>query len=234
MARSLRWWGMSKPESTISIPKSMRHKRILDAAEDNPASSIEELADNVPSATADLVENVLEEYGDPADSDLADTSSETLPTTEAEPTDTPAFPDLDALSVVQRETLQAIRENPDATQRELGDRLEVSPATVSNRVNAIPNFVWDDRTTIVATILDTPDTADDTSMTSTNGTETQAETERQEHSTNIEEQPATETHESSESAFDDPEFAYKILRACMDSEEITEDEERRLFTELHK
>lgn len=40
------------------------------------------------------------------------------------------------------------------------------------------------------------------------------------------------TNPESTSAFDDPEFAYKVLPACMDAEEISEDEERRLFIEL--
>ena len=225
---------MSKAKSTVSIPKSMRHKRILDAAEENPDASLEALADTVPSATPDLVENVLEEYGDPADTDstndLTDTTPETTPTTETTPTDTHEYLDLNALTAVQRETLHAIHENPAATQRELGDRLGVSPATISNRVNAIPNFEWAERTTIAATILDTA-TDDDTPMPSTNGTGTQAETGRHEHSTTSADQPTTDKEES---AFADPEFAYKILRACINAEDISEDEERRLFIELHK
>lgn len=63
-------------------PRSMRQKRILDAAESHSEASIEELASLVPSATPTQIELILEEYGDPAaeipDSDHPD---------EAEPSD---------------------------------------------------------------------------------------------------------------------------------------------------
>ncbi|MDS0280771.1 winged helix-turn-helix domain-containing protein [Haloarcula onubensis] len=58
---------MSEAKERTPRPKSMRHKRILDAAAEDPSASIEDLARLVPSATPDLVERVLEEYGDPAE-----------------------------------------------------------------------------------------------------------------------------------------------------------------------
>lgn len=60
---------MSTGGENESRPKSMRHKRVLDVAEEHPDASLEELASMVPSATADLVERVLEEHGDPAATD---------------------------------------------------------------------------------------------------------------------------------------------------------------------
>src|SRR6056297_20464 len=57
---------MSETKDGPSLPKSMRHKQILDAAADEPDASISDLARAVPSATPDLVERVLEEHGDPA------------------------------------------------------------------------------------------------------------------------------------------------------------------------
>lgn len=60
---------MNKSDSTVSIPKSMRHKRILDLVAEEPDASLETIADEIPSVTADLVENVLEEYGVPANDD---------------------------------------------------------------------------------------------------------------------------------------------------------------------
>lgn len=120
----------------------MRHERILDVAADNPNASVGELADEVPSATADLVENVLEKYGDPAD------TTDTDPTPPESPRATDETPPSPAdLSAVERETLEAIHEHPEATQRELSDQLGVSPATISNRVNGIPGFEWAERTT---------------------------------------------------------------------------------------
>jgi len=44
----------------------MIHKRILDAAAADPDCSLPALAEQVSGATADLVERVLDEYGDPA------------------------------------------------------------------------------------------------------------------------------------------------------------------------
>ena len=63
------------------LPQSMRHKRILDRAADDPDASLEDIAEAVPTATADLVENVLEKYGDPAE-DLPMPSSNTETTLE--------------------------------------------------------------------------------------------------------------------------------------------------------
>lgn len=57
---------MSTEDESKSKPKSMRHKRILDAAKENPNASMDELASQVPSATSDLVERVFDKYGDPA------------------------------------------------------------------------------------------------------------------------------------------------------------------------
>lgn len=55
----------------------MRHKRILDTAERNPDAPLEAIADEIPSATVELVEQVLDEYGDPgADDGSADATVE--------------------------------------------------------------------------------------------------------------------------------------------------------------
>lgn len=217
---------MSKSDSTVSIPKSIRQKRILDVAAEKPDAAVEELAEEIPSATADLVENVLEEYGDPAD------DQPTTPPTGVDSPDAEVFPAPENISTVQRETLQAIREYPEATQQELSNRLEVAPATISNRVNAIPNFEWSNRVSIATTILSNSQTTEP-SMPSTNGAQPPSDTDLRERVETLENQLDAEPHGSSESAFDNPEFAYKILRACMNAEEISEDEERRLFIELY-
>jgi transcriptional regulator with XRE-family HTH domain len=44
----------------------MVHKKILEAAAENPDATMDELADGVVGASTDLVERVLDEYGDPA------------------------------------------------------------------------------------------------------------------------------------------------------------------------
>jgi len=56
--------------------QSMRHKRILDVAEEHPKASMSKLASLVPSATTDLVERVLDEYGDPAVEGTAENSDD--------------------------------------------------------------------------------------------------------------------------------------------------------------
>lgn len=60
---------MSYSDDTHPIPKSMRQKRILDAAAENPDASVRDIAAMVPTATTNLVEDVLETYGDPATED---------------------------------------------------------------------------------------------------------------------------------------------------------------------
>jgi DNA-binding CsgD family transcriptional regulator len=63
---------MSKSESTSIQPKSIRQKRILETAADNPDASLAEIAEEIPSASADHVDRVLDRYGDPASSDDSD------------------------------------------------------------------------------------------------------------------------------------------------------------------
>jgi hypothetical protein len=57
---------MESNDETQSQPKSLRQQQVLDVAAERPDASIEELASSIPSATPDLVERVLEEFGDPA------------------------------------------------------------------------------------------------------------------------------------------------------------------------
>ncbi|MEF8828294.1 MAG: winged helix-turn-helix transcriptional regulator, partial [Haloarcula sp.] len=133
---------MSKSTKGRTAPKSMRHKQILDVAAEKPEASIEELAAEVPSATADLVERVLEEHGDPAEDDGTDAADESPSgaATASQPYPAPAD-----LSSAERETLRAIQQHPTASQRDLAERLGVTASTVSNRVNGIDGFDWADR-----------------------------------------------------------------------------------------
>lgn len=177
---------MSDSSTSSTSIKSIRHQKILDEAADNPEASLEDIAAEIPSATAELVERVLEKYGDPADADsdidthsppepeLPDTaedhvaesansgededSPETETETEGEVDEEPQ-PDIDALSEKERATLRAIHEHPDATQREIADVLDVSGATVSNRVNALPGFDWEARESFTAAIFGDTDSA---------------------------------------------------------------------------
>jgi hypothetical protein len=180
----------------------MRQKRILSVAAENPDASLAQIADEIATVTPDVVESVLESYGDPAESAAGGTqggqtatSDGGSPNPETEPIaideaggDAPASataepagdavseesgdavietgkkesssnsvespPSLESLTPKQRETLVAIRDHPDATQRELAELLDVSAPTVSNRVNAVPGFEWDRRRRFVDHILE--------------------------------------------------------------------------------
>ena len=66
---------MSQSESSSIQPKSIRQKRILDIAANNPGATLAEIAEQVPSVSADHVDRVLDQYGDPADDDNETTDS---------------------------------------------------------------------------------------------------------------------------------------------------------------
>lgn len=63
-------------------------------------------------------------------------------------------PSPDDLTQKERETLRAICYEPTATQKQIADMLDVSRATVSNRVNAIPGFDWAARQAFVDEVFD--------------------------------------------------------------------------------
>ena len=228
-----------------AYPKSIRHKQILDIAADKPDASIEAIADDVPSATSDLVENVLEEYGDPASNGTGHPTPETgVQSSAPEPTEAGdrkagAEPevgqnrvDLSKVSDRQREVLTAIHERPQATQREIGEQLAVSAATVSNRVNAIPGFEWSDRDVIVAELFDT--TSENAAETNTMATNDQTSTtdvdDLNDRVSSIEQQLDTTSETGSGSGgLKDPELLHKVLRACFESDNISEAEEREIL-----
>lgn len=183
-----------------SLPSSMRHRRILDVARQNPDASVDDLASMVPSATPDLVEHVFEEYGDPAaeaapsdastdeETDTADGGSdetddgatETVDdsTTGESTTDTVSdgYPEPSDLSEKQREVLAVVAAEPTATQEEIGERVGVSRATVNKRVNGIEGFEWSERESFVDAVFDDPPapsvTTDGGSATETPATDT--------------------------------------------------------------
>ncbi|MDS0222520.1 winged helix-turn-helix transcriptional regulator [Haloarcula sp. S1AR25-5A] len=141
---------MSKSTKGRTAPKSMRHKQILDVAAENPEASIAELASEVPSATADLVERVLEEHGDPAeDDDPNESAQESSDHSSA----SQSLPAPDDLSSTEYETIKAIRKHPTASQRDLAEKLGVTASTVSNRVNGIDGFDWANREAFANAVL---------------------------------------------------------------------------------
>jgi len=259
-----------------SLPRSMRQRQILDVAETNPGRSVAELAELVPTATPELVERVLDEHGDPAvDDEQANTeehmsSPDETPTHDSvpEPVDTvdeqtghpeetdsdagspgaaEARPDLADLPGKQRAVLEAVASNPEATQQEIGRDLDVSGATVSNRLNSIAGFEWTERSSFVEDLFDEgseeptgggaetdageqpdPDGAE------TDPTAADADGRLQQLQARVAalERAREESSSGGESALDDPELLHKVVHACMESDAVSESEELRILRAL--
>jgi hypothetical protein len=129
--------------------RAVIHKNIIDTAEENPKASIKELSTHITGATPTLVERVLNEYGDPGVSPSEDQSDETE--TAGSNDDNP--PPLNELTDAKREILAMIHEQPSATQRELGEQLGVSGATICSHVNSIDGFEWTKRKAFVEEVI---------------------------------------------------------------------------------
>lgn len=235
-------------------PRAMIHKRILDAAESDSNASLEALAGEIAGASPDLVERVLEEYGDPGETPVDATTAEDPSMTDSVPNPTAA-----ELTEKQRETLRAIAAAPDATQSELADALGVSRATVNKRLNDIEGFDWADREAFVELAVeeagftrspkpaeasdvdgeptaeaDPTPTEDSTSPTAEAAVDggqlldpdaEQAIEQLQERVARLEQRLGTSADGSAEPALEDTELLAKLLRAMMADDDITEDEE---------
>lgn len=210
------------------MPRSIRQKQILDTAAEHPDASIDTIASEIPSATADLVEEVLEEYGDPAEEQSAET-----PDGEDTSTTTNVTPDL---SSKQRSVLRAIVEHPDATQRELADALGISAATVNNRVNSITGFTWDDRLAFASTVFDSESlpVAEDPPSPGASDTERASRDDRLADRVAAVEREVDRLADvnGSRSISVDPGLTHKVLHACLTSDAITEEEELQILKSL--
>lgn len=228
-------------------PRALIHKQILDIADSQPTASVEELAAEVSGATTNLVERVLEEYGDPADDDPVPDPAEDDGDGQADPVtepvtaamtehDTPQEQEQESelvqLTEKQRETLQAIAEQPDATQQQLAEQFDVSRATINKRVNSIDGFEWADRQAFITTMVDDGETTPESGPPSRDAPELADRIDTlAEQVTELEHQVA-ERPDSPERAFTDPDLVHKVVHACMNSDQITEDEELRILDAL--
>ena len=245
---------MSHAAANSTKPRAMIHKKILDVASERPDASLDDIAAQVSSANTDLVERVLDEYGDPGNTPPPEHEDRAT-------TDTPGIPPGGELTEKQRRTLQVITEHPEASQREIADLLDVSAPTVSRRVNTIADFDWSDRHSIATAILDstpapdaeipdperpddhdsetppstddeTPPAADTPSM-SQNATTQEPLEELADRITALERELETTADSSTERPFGgDTELLSKIIHACMESDTITEDEELQIIEQL--
>ena len=194
-------------------------KRILEEAAADPDASSAELAARIPDASTEHVEQVLDGGGS-EEHERPDPSS---PETD--------YPDQADISDRQIRTLQAIAAHPDATQRDIASFLDVTAATVSNRVNSLPGFEWDDRRRFVKAVLDLD--IDPGGERATHYTDTSEDLQKtvQDLRDRVErlESRLESGDNSSESPFDDPELVRKIVHVCMAAEEITDEEEQRIL-----
>lgn len=225
--------GVENKRNGGSAPRSIRQKRILDMAADHPDASMQTIAEGVSSATVDVVADILNEYGDPGRAGDDDSAEERGVESEELPTDP------SSLTEGQRETLVAIRRHPGATQKEIGEHLGVARATVSNRVNGIPSFGWDDRYAIATTVLG--DASTEVGTDPDDGASTSVEASPPEPSVN---RLSSRVHDlerrfdeleappETESVLDDPALAHKVMHACLASETITESEELEIVRAL--
>lgn len=240
-------------------PRAIIHQNILEAARDDPDASLEELAAQVSGATIDLVERVLEQYGDPMDDgNPGDESVLSMGDFDGIP--------ISELTETQRETLEVIAANPEATQREIGSMLGISGPSVNRRVSSIPGFEWSNRAAIVEQLFD-PDVGMSTSMEKFENGNTTGDEKSGEEPTNEQEDPPTldtgarpeltaemlteiesrldqidarlskvEERNSEgtprSSPFTDSTLVHKVVHACLESDRITEEEEVRILDEI--
>lgn len=220
--------GVENKRNGGSIPQSVRQKRILDMAADHPDASMETIANGVSSATVNDVADVLDEYGDPGRA-VDDKSEPEEPGSDAE--DVVADPS--SLSDEQRETLVAIRQQPDATQKEIAETLDVARATVSNRVNGINGFEWDDRFAIASAVLDGAGSEEggDREVTASGAAALEASVKRLSSRIDDLERRFDEVDGTAEveGTLDDPELVHKVMHACLESDGITETEELEIL-----
>ncbi|MFC5973996.1 MarR family transcriptional regulator [Halomarina salina] len=220
---------MSGTENQQPIPRAMIHKRILDVAESHPQIAISTIASRVSGADSELVERVLDEYGDPnqeqtpankADPSATMSQSQTPPG--ADKTELHTETDVatkfgDDVGPKQLMTLEAIYEHPDASQRQLADLLDVSHSTISHRLSEIEGFDWENRWSIVKDFFEDADTDGKISSQEMGDRLDQLE------------QQIESLDRSPESPFKDVELAHKVIHACIESENISVEEELRIL-----
>ena len=240
-------YGSDDDNRAISAPRAVIHKRILDLAEERPDASMEAIAENVSGANVEIVEQVLEEYGDPgqdADPDepsVADSTdqhpaesddgnqsmNDNGPLDDAVPTAA-----REKLTDRQLETLKAIYRQPEATQAEIADHLDMSKSTINTRVNSIDGFEWETRKQFVTSLFDDYGEVPGDDLDPDRVTELTEELD--EIASKIERIERRLDRQTSigQSALDDPDLAHKVVHACLTSDMVSEEEELQLLREM--
>jgi len=243
-------------------PRAMIHRKILDIADANPAASPDAIASRVNGVSAEFVERVLNQYGDPSeegrppkeptvkdgstDSDAGSDREETasLKSTPAgtsnENENTGAeTEDRLELNGRQRETLVAVAHRPTATQEEIADELGVSRATVSKRLSGIEEFEWGTRRQFVRQVFDYRGGSGGTSTGNRDETERGQEIgasseqfEQLAERVDTLESQVRDISHTDGGEMRDPELIQKVAHACMDADYIETSEELRVLDAL--
>lgn len=239
----------ASPETTMP-PTETTHTETDDAdSATSEGESLSELTD-LTSSSAEIVDKngdaaTLEAEtaaSNPSDSDPSSIEGAGEPQAETSDEDpieesSSELPSLDELTDKQRQTLRAIAANPTATQAELAAEFDVTPATISAHVNAVDGFEWNDRTTFVAELFDEQPTKDDPDTIATERNQTMPQQYADDRFDQIETQltEITERLERTESGATgslDSELVHKVVHACMESEQITSDEELQIIQSM--
>lgn len=256
----------TQSSQSTSFPRAIIHKRILETAESHPSASLEEISNQVSGATPDFVDRVLTDYGDPADAaasadlqddtedepgtnkssldERADTASDGANSEDDEERNlgsnplSSAAPDPKELTQKQHDTLEAIADHPQATQRDLAKVLDVTPSTVNYRLNSISEFEWTNRREFVQIALSDGGERLDIAPMESGPDKVMLETERgskdglvpmvgieelREQIKSLEKLIESNNQPANRAS---PALVHRILRACIESEHVTEDDER--------
>lgn len=220
-------------------PRSIRHKRILDAASERPDASFEAIASGIPSVSPELVERVLDEFGDlSSDEDDACTGPD-------ERDAAPTVPDvdlaLDALADTaghpepQHELLRTIAdrtnvslEDPPVVQRESARR-------TSDGADSIEAPDERNQEALVARLLEREEEQamdGQQSMEDDPGDRPTVDGAPGRYTAQGDREGARRVRGTPASAFDDPELLHKVVRACIESESIDESDELEILRVL--
>ena len=205
-----------------------------DHAEKEPGTTKQNVpeAGDPPNGSADagVSASTSEDSPDGVETDRTEQQGSTDPTDRSGQIEHQRIPDPESLTEKRLEVVRAIHDQPHATQAELADQLGVSRATISQRVNAIDGFEWSDRQEYVKAVFEGQKPMSDGNGPSVEQLATQIDslTDRIGHL----EQTIRELSDAQSVAFDDPELAATVVRACLDSDTVTEQEEQQIIVEV--
>ena len=132
-----------------------------------------------------------------------------------------------------RRTLRAVFDDPDATQSDIADRFGVTAATISQRLNSIEGFEWSNREDFVIQLFDNQEMEDMKQEPRDDSVQTLTDRvdELAVHVQRLESQLEAESAPN-QSRIEDPELVVKAMHACLQSEQLSADEEVEILRKL--